>query len=440
MISDIFSVRPTLSEIKTAMDADIASAFGPDVLTDGESVIGQLTGIYAHYIDECYQYVEFLASQAFPDTASGVYLDRIGRMMGIERARASIVRGTVCAVVDRPKDHHYVSVGDTLYLSGQNFEIESEIKTTSTSGPGFVIYPSSGANAIQVTTEAGGRFSVNILDGASILDSGVVAGNNNCAIGKVQYGSDDVYYINTLDGSNINISGPITSFAVLPAWQVKSKDVIKGSSGFSNGVYYTIIGGTTGNVSDESDDSYRRRIIAPRSVTGLATTPTMEHYLSTVPGITSVSITENYFDYVNNGIPPHSVQITLTATASNDKIAEAIRFCRPAGIRSFGDISHAGEMWSIHRTGAYSVSVKVNSWMPEITDRPSAEQIKTAVQNYINTFQSGQDVAPQRISAEVIRVFPAVADISTLVNGSASVQSIPVGTTFGTSSIKVELP
>lgn len=422
------------------MDSDIARVFGHDTLTDGESVIGQLTGIYAHYIDECYQYMEFLASQAFPDTASGVYLDRIGRMMGIERARSSTVRGIVAAVVDRPKDNHYISVGDSVYLDGQSFDVEAEIKTTSTSGPCFVIYPHTTANTLDVTTEAGAKFTVNILDGSSILDSGITAGNNNCAIGKVSYGSDDVYYINTLDGSNIHISGPITSFSVLPAWQVKSKDSIKGSSGFNNGVFYTIIGGTTGNVSDESDESYRRRIIAPRSVSGLATVPTMEKYLATVPGITSVSVTENSLGYVNNGLPPHSVLITLTATASNDAIAEAIRFCRPAGIRSFGDISHAGEMWSIHRTGAYSVTINVDAWMPEITNRPSAQQIRDTVQQYINTFQSGQDVAPQRISAEVMRVHPAVASISTLVNGSASVQSIPAGTTFGTSTIKVEVP
>lgn len=86
---------------------------------------------------------------------------------------------------------------------------------------------------------------------------------------------------------------------------------------------------------EESDTALRIRRVAEIYRRGSTSTNAIRADVLVVPGVTSVTVTENSSDTTVNGIPPHSFE-TLVLGGDNQAVAQAIYDSKSAGIQPYG--------------------------------------------------------------------------------------------------------
>ena len=87
--------RPALADLDTRVAADIASRLPGTDARLRVTLLGIMARVFAGAIHELYGYGDWIARQAFPDTAEEAELLRWAEIWGVERNAAKIAKGTV---------------------------------------------------------------------------------------------------------------------------------------------------------------------------------------------------------------------------------------------------------------------------------------------------------------------------------------------------------
>lgn len=436
MISTSNYVRPTLAEIKNRLDRSIKAALGDDVNVGPDSLLGQLNGIYAALLDEAHANIEYGFSQLYPATASDIHLDKLGELVGVYRQRAGRLK-TVLAAYSSTADAR-AAVGGVINIDGKKADVV-EVQTPS-SNIGVLAY-------LKIENRQSANVRLETLQGQSISFNLSGAGDVDTAKGILSGGgygvlTDEAGYLGVhLNGETFKAAS--TDMILYSGVTVASDArITAGAIARVGTMTYKAWFPSRGQISDESDADFRQRVYAKRTAVGLATVETMQTYItSNVPGVTSCSVTENVTDDVVQGQPPRTVHVAVSGTFSADTLARAIRFCRPAGIPSFGSTGVAGERWSTLGSLNSVVSITVTEWMPEtaVSARPAASDIETYVRGMFSSHANGEDVSPFRVASQIATHFPAIARVDVQINGSTGVVRIAPTVKFTPSRVTVAI-
>lgn len=173
-------------------------------------------------------------------------------------------------------------------------------------------------------------------------------------------------------------------------------------------------GGSGRNTETDAEFRDRQKKYAG---SGLATYDKMYAYMAGVVGEGNFSLQVNDEDVVQNNIPPHRFEFVLkNGIGENDDIAQAIWNCKPAGIRSYGNVSGiAVDNTPSHlkHTMYFSRPVTKYLWV-DITLTEYAEEslpsdyvtaVRREVEEWAATeFSPGKDVLPKRFYTPIFKV------------------------------------
>lgn len=178
----------------------------------------------------------------------------------------------------------------------------------------------------------------------------------------------------------------------------------------------------------ETDTELRKRI-GEAAYSGIATFDGMLTYLGKLIG--NVSLSANDEPYESDGIPGHSVAVLVPDTFShsdsqgNDDtdtfVAQAIWDCKPAGIRTWGEVSSkatdaAGKQ---HEVKFSRISGKPLTLAVEITEYDEerladdyADRIRTALTEWaLSEYAPGKDIIVQRLVGPVFDAAEGVESV-----------------------------
>ena len=169
--------------------------------------------------------------------------------------------------------------------------------------------------------------------------------------------------------------------------------------------------GTIGR-AEETDAEFKVRI-KDHDASGLATIDTMTSYITdNVTGITGCTVKENDTASADSeGRPPFSFEVVISGGSSDDEIAAAILYCKPAGIKSYGtknaepgypvnDSSGTTHYvnWTLSSAAFAWYKVNIQEYTEEILPSDYAAEIKAAIVEWAATeYTLGKDVIPQRV-------------------------------------------
>ncbi len=413
--------RPKLAELKLAIDQRLTDALGP-VNTGPDSVLGQVTGIVAEQLDAVWQAVEFYVASMSPDSASGVFLDYLGSIVGIPRLTASPT--TVVGAV----------YGDEGTLLPQGTQVTDSQGNVYTSDASVTISRSNALEVkLSVTTVTASTSYQLVLDGASYTVTSSVSPTNQSIAAQLAGVLNAEFYqasaasgvltIRSADGvspfaitydpkltltslatpvsfraeANGDTDLPIGSLAQLSA-------PLPGVSGVTNFVV-----GTNGRLV-ESDENYRARFYTTVYATGTGTRQSIQARLLSISGVSYARVYENRSAFVVDGQPPHSFEAIVDGGAATS-IARVIYENKPAGIETFGTV--AVQITDENDDTVYirfSRPVNVYAWVrvtvtalnPEEQLTPAAaEVLRSAIAAYGNSLNVGDDLYPQRFYGAV---------------------------------------
>lgn len=184
----------------------------------------------------------------------------------------------------------------------------------------------------------------------------------------------------------------------------------------------------------ETDEEFRQRYFQSTSKTGASTIESIQATVLEVPGVKSVSITENSSSTEENGIPPHSFSVFVYGGSDQD-VAKAIFQTKPAGIQAFGTTvvpvqDSQGMTHYIGFTRPSVIDVFVRLTIQRGTNYPANgdDLVRTEVLTYFEQLMIGDDV----IVSQLIR---AVGNIDGVVD--VSVELSTDGTTYVTSNLAI---
>ena len=184
----------------------------------------------------------------------------------------------------------------------------------------------------------------------------------------------------------------------------------------------------------ETDEEFRQRYFQSTSKTGASTIESIQATVLEVPGVKSVSITENSSSTEENGIPPHSFSVFVYGGSDQD-VARAIFQTKPSGIQAFGKTvvpvqDSQGITHYIGFTRPSITNVFVRLTIQRGTNYPANgdDLVRTEVLTYFEQLMIGDDV----IVSQLIR---AVGNIDGVVD--VSVELSTDGTTYVTSNLAI---
>jgi len=167
----------------------------------------------------------------------------------------------------------------------------------------------------------------------------------------------------------------------------------------------------------ETDEEFRQRYFQSTSKTGASTIESIQATVLEVPGVKSVSITENSSSTEENGIPPHSFSVFVYGGSDQD-VAKAIFRTKPAGIQAFGTTvvpvqDSQGMTHYIGFTRPSVIDVFVRLTIQRGTNYPANgdDLVRTEVLTYFEQLMIGDDVIVSQIIRAVGKI-DGVIDVS----------------------------
>lgn len=125
-ITDRGFIRPTYEELYNAQVERAKVLFGDDIDTDTNTPLGKYIEITVNDIEEAYKILENCYYSRFPQTASGVALDRLCTFVGISRNSATAARHKVKFT----GNGGYTIPGGTLVRTVEDIEFFTENEVT----------------------------------------------------------------------------------------------------------------------------------------------------------------------------------------------------------------------------------------------------------------------------------------------------------------------
>ena len=360
-----------LGDIKLEIEEKLQATLGSSINLLPESVFGQLVAIFAERESLIWEGMDDVYNSAYPDTALGASLDNVVALTGIVRqpAQPSIQKnlrlfgtsgtivplGTVVSVLGNPTARFLTDIQVTLVTGVDEVQLIT-----------FSLVPTAGTwrlnwNGQDTSNLAFNANAAAVQAALQLLPFGggiLVTGNYSIGFTITFAGISGKQSWPTISmDSNTLVNGVTPVVMTIGTTTQGENQGTTDATAESDGPTQAIAGlltvietpvtGLTSvlNVTDaevgrfvETDLELRSRRGETLQVAGKATVDAIRAALLNMEGVTDVIIFENDSLVELNGIPPKSYE-TVVNGADDADIAQKLWDTKPAGIRTFGDIT-----------------------------------------------------------------------------------------------------
>lgn len=426
----ILSIQDILGEIKTEMDV----LSGRDVSIDPDTPIGVQVTALASQLRRLWELTQAVYDSKVRTKAEGKSLDDLGLWLNIYRNPATNTNGYITFKMLQGTT---IQAGTQVQDPNLGYVVETDNTFTGllTGCNGAVIVPES----VVVGQEY--KITINTVEYSytSILGDTVTTILQGVADAIILPTVTKTVINNTLvvqgniSTTNLNISVNPKLIVQHIFSTVKATCTLEGQNTIYANTLINLLQGISGVVSvvnredfvtgqnEESDESFRLRITL-RDITGKATVDAIiDSIKSKVTGVSEVKIVENISDIVDlDGRPPHSFE-TYIDGGLDQEIANVIWDTKPAGIKTFGDLTVAvTDQQGLPQSVSFSrlesatifVRVKYTKYSEELFPVDGEARIANIVLSETNSLKSGVDFIPQRLYGPI---FSNIAGLNTLL-------------------------
>lgn len=365
-INDKGYIRPKYEELLEGRIAQAQELFGDDIDVSDSSPLGKFIRLAVDDLARAYEEQEIIYYARFPSTATGQNLDRLMPFAGITRNPATYAEHSVKFTGTAG---HTIPMGFLVGTTGdEEFYLENNLTLGS--------------------------------DGAG---TGTVQCTELGAVGNVSVGA-----ITEIVNPDANVT------------EIKHLSVV---------LY---------GQEEEDDAGLRERFEEAIRGVGSATLDSIRGAVLRVNGVRGCIVEENDGDATSSsGIPAHSFEVFVYAPQSADQeVAEAIFSKKPLGIKSHGSVSKtvtdaSGNTQTIKFSRITEVTVRIKLTVTTDThfELDGADQIKTALVDYVGSLSGGDDV----IYTSLYRYIYGIVGVTEVTNLQVSTD----GTTWTTSNISI---
>lgn len=449
--------RPRLTEIKTDYDERFTAALGP-INTDADAVIGQVIGIFSAALDDAYEALEATYDAMYPYSAEGTSLDGAVSFVGLTRLGAEpttvvamcygaegtlIPVGTLARALD---NRQYVADTDTVISRSSAGDVLITVNTVTNLGnyqiiiDGVSVLYTADADATDVEIAAGL---------AALFDASLYTATANAGVLRIHASDFYTDFTLTLD-SKLTISklgSPVVFTALeLGAYPLPVNSLTTFDTQFPTPVEVNnIVAGDIGRFI-ETDEELRQRHSESVRVTGAATLQAIRsRILAEVDSVTYVAVYENRTNEIDAfNLPPHSLEAVVVG-GTNQAVANKLFQVKPAGIETYGNTSiQVNDENGDVQLCKFSRSSEKYAWVRVSINTLDAEEtltleivqaIKTAVKNYGDTLNIGQNIITQRFYGPIYEAITGVGHITVETALTAAPDGTPV---YSTNNIAIE--
>lgn len=440
----------TTQEIIDKVAARAKQEWGEDFPTSPESVFGVHTGIQAAAQTDIVQLLQWAVNQQNRKYAEGVYLDYMGKWVGLDRLTAAGSVGYINIVA--PVD--YTVVSETEFTSDDGL-IAAAITET------YNANPSSCYEVLFRLTSVGVQDYSFFIDGSPLTytstigqaEEDILSGIRDLIVTNHPSTYSAVVVDNMVRVKSVEITNELI---FIPSDNITLEyvgNLVRGETVDTGKIEvdpYIIVKPliTDNNIFEvynpdsfilgrdvEDDESFRQRLGDKEQSTGTATLPAISSKLSEVVGVTKASVRENSSWLIDaSGRPRKSYQCYVAGGLEAD-IAQAIWDSKPAGIELWGDLlttitDEEGEVQPIR----FSRFEDVFAWIKVTLSLNTEETLPTNYQDLVKasvvskgtSMKEGEDFKPNKFTGSVYSASEGfyVESIEIAVTGSES--DIPV--------------
>lgn len=409
-------------------EAALKTAFGQDVDTTPESVEGQYIGISANAEKLVWDELAKFVAQLNPDSATGVWLDRLAANNRVTRLGAAPTTGELTLYGDDNTTIPALSqFQDSQTKAVYQTTQEHELSTSSTHDARISVL-TVGAGAYTITidgsplsyTASGGDSEIAIIGGLvnALTTAGFTVTNNNTNLLIESNDLISVVISNNLLiselGLNVSIEAIENGAIILPAGTItKIQTPVAGLN--------SVVNKEAGIIGRNRESDAELRLRRARSLR-----QGIRDAVSQVVGVTKHRVYINNTPETDaNGTPRHSIWVVVSG-GDNQDIGQAILNRKAAGIGTRGDvvvdaIDPDSEQTTVVRfdrpeptTPSISINISTESDFPV----DGSLRIKDTLINYINGLEIGQPLVYSRLFCPIQQV-PGFQVNTLLVDGDS---------------------
>ena len=444
-------VRKTLQEIRTEIETALKTVFGPDFDTTVDSPNGLLISQLALASSHWFEAGQEIYSAHDPDQATGVSLDILSGLSGIQRRLAM---ACYCdAMVYTLAENAVIPQGSQALRSRGNlsFSLQAPVNLSRINSQRIIISETSGhsagteltfqftfgtvtftPNATQTTLEAL-RIALmsSTYSGESLLTNGelnVFYNGYETPLGVVNAPSGFDIYAGTLGrfeadevGYQTLSSGELSTILI----PVSDWDRV-----------YNYLPGISGTEIETDKELRIRRELSVNSIKAKGTDEAIQsHLLDDVPGVISAKTTSNR-NWVTDesGRPPKSSESVVIGGSDYD-VAMCIWNTIAAGIQPFGntevfiqDTNNEIQLVGFSRPVSQFLWIKIDYQLYSEETFPGEESLRTEILDWSKTeYTIGKDVIPDRVCSGIYKV-PGIGQTVIQVALTDNLEDTPVYT------------
>lgn len=438
----------TLDTIRTELIQAIEAEIG-QIDASADSAAGVIIGAVSKGHADLWEGLQAVYNSFYPSSASGVSLDNVADLSGIQRLAATKTTGNVQVKGD---------IG-TVLSAGRVVSAELTGNRFTNDNP-LTIDASIAVQAeISITTAIDSTdYTVTINGTPSTFNSGIGATAISIAAGLVAQIITDAEPVTptdnldgsfTLDTDDITVTFSVTVGANISLDKISNNmPVIAEEFGVVQGLAGTVIVietpvsgwdsvsnavDLTEGRNDETDSELRARRAQSLQVVGAGTVEAIRSRLLQVDNVTGAIVEENATDATDgSGRPPHSFEAIVAGGLDQD-IADLIWLIKPAGIATHGTetVSVTDSQGFSHdvkfsrATSIYLwVKVTLTFYSEESYPTDGDDQVAAAVLAFGDTHEVGNDVIPQRFFGSIYEI-PGIENVVVEIATSATAGGPP---------------
>ncbi len=440
-------------DIKTEVAASLKTELGIDITSLPDSVAEVITNIYILPVSQAWTNTQSLQSMFDIDKATGIWLDNLVALRGIQRSKGTYPFGNIYVTVSSPVNilagSSWSDSDGNTFTNGSNVNITTDLATK-------VLYDvENTSSADYVLVIDGNTYLVNKVSGVDLEDILTEL--------KTQIETDRPDLSVTPSTTTIQVESvnPLTQFSITSGERITlteltgygqiSSDVLSTQIYPENTVVnsppYTVIISATNPLpiqngsGREDDDTLRARYKATER-SGKGTVEAIRSALLSISGVTNAIVLENdqsEYDYEND-ISPNAFKCVVKG-GNAQAIVDTIWATKPAGIASNGDSKGIiTDSQGIQHSIAYSrvkdryvfANIIYTKYDEESFPEDGEQAIAEAVFNYGGSLDVGEDVIQQRIMSNIYQNVTGLQEIlifigatDTLNEGTPSLRSSP---------------
>lgn len=452
--------RKRLDDIKTEIEDELKTTFGPYINLLPSSIFSKLVGLFAERESSLWELGDEVYNSQYPDTAEGAQLDNVVALTGITRLASQPSRiigqllfGTAATVVPAG------TIFSVLGNSSVRFLTDSAVVLVAGADEvqdlDFSLVPTAGTFKLKYIVDETAVLNWNdsaatiqaALNALELLSGVTVSGNFTSgftitfagADGKQEHALLEVTSNSLVNGVTAVVTTVVETVAGVPQGTVDMTCETNGETSApaqTVSVIETPVAGlsSTRNPEDailgraeETDLELRQRRENTLQVAGAGTVEAIRSELLSLEGVTDCIVFENVNDLPDiDGRPAKSFEAVVNG-GDADEIEDKIWETKPAGIRTYGNqagtiVDSMGFTHDINWSRPTELDIYLEVDITVTPDAPvnAASLVENALVEYGNTIGIGNDVIvyPRLVCA--LEQFSWITDVVTRIGLSPS--------------------